>query len=150
MPLNAIQLWSPDTCSCVIHLAYDDTIAPESRVFTYVTEVQAKAIHQARIDAKVPNTNISPQPPAVLCPFHTGLGILLHPVVLDENRRKNITLGLVQNAVAAIKLENYGWKFDATRVLQINFPSISLNTNQKNNIQAACDIQFGPNKVKIN
>ena len=152
MANNAISLWSPDTCGCVIHIAYDDTLKPEERVYTYVSEAEAKAIHQTRIDAKVPNTNTNPQPVAVLCPAHASLGAVaaLHTAVLGENQRKNITLGLAMNMVSAIKLENYVWSFDKDRVLQVSFAGVAVNTKQKSDIQSAADIQFGPGKVKVN
>ncbi len=152
MANNAIMLWSPDTCGCVIHIAYDDTLPPASRVYTYVSEAEAQAIHQARIDAKVPNTNPNPQPSAVLCPAHASLGpvIALFNAVRGENQRKNLTLGLAMNVVSAIKLENYVWSFDKDRILQVSFVGVAVNTNQKNNIQAAIDVQFSPGLVKVN
>jgi len=151
MPNNAIQLWSPDTCGCVIHLAYDDRLPATERTFTYVTEAQAEAIVKARRDAGERNINPNPQPPAVLCAAHTphGFTASLLSQVMEENQRKNITFGQAQQLIPALKVENYNWSFDNNRVLQVSFTGVAVNQNQRNNLQSAMDIQFGPGLIKI-
>mgnify|MGYP001588855667 FL=1 len=92
-----VQLWSPDTCECVIHQAFDDTVPGE---VTYVTREEAMAIHVARRQAK-PTTTLDPkkstQPVAQACPAHAHLGETpaKHEACMEENKRKNITLDLV-------------------------------------------------------
>jgi len=152
MPNNAIQLWSPDTCDCVIHTAYDDRLPPDQRVFTYVTRDEAEAIVKARRDAGERHINPNPQPAARLCLAHAAIGFTpsLFTAVLDENRRKNITLGSAQQMIVNLKGEHYNWHFDDNRVLQISFNGITLSQAQKNQLQSSIDIQFGIGRGQIN
>jgi len=152
MPNNAIQLWSPDTCDCMIHLAYDDTLPPDQRVFSYVTRDEAEAIIQARRNAGEQNINRNPQPPARSCPAHLAHGFtaVLLDKVRGENQRKNMALALAQNVVNTLSFANYSWSFDSSRVLQVRFMNISVTLQKKNQIQSACDIQFGPGLIQIN
>jgi hypothetical protein len=163
MPNNAIMLWMPDTCGCVIHLAYDDTLPDSQRVFTYVTEAQAQAIHAARLAAKTPNTNPNPQPPAVICSAHASIGATpkLLTTVQNENQRKNKVFSLAQAQISALqfvdgdnvgnakKLAMYQWSFDTNRVLEVSFSGVAITTAQKTSLQSLCDNQIGKNLTKV-
>lgn len=157
MPNNAIQLWRPDTCGCVIHMAYDDTVAPELRVFTYVSEADAHIIHEARKAANIPNTNPNRQPPHRICQFHTAIGETptLHTTIKNENDRKNRTVQDIIDNIPAVKLElldqYVSWSYDASRVLQVFFtPLANITPTQKNQLQTICDNRFGVGLVHIN
>ena len=147
MALNSIQLWSPDTCGCVIHTAYDDTLPPSERVLSYVTEEEAEVIVHARRKAGEKNINPKRQPPAILCPAHAAIGAKpeLLATVRDENNRKNIAFSLAQEIIPELPVENYRWSFDKDRNLKARF--IGVNQGQLGQIQAALSSRFGVDKA---
>jgi len=133
MSNNSIRLWSPDTCSCVIHQAYDDTIAPADTVFTFVTEEQAEELVSARRRAGDKHINRNKQPPAKLCPAHASLGHTVNRfnIVLAENRLKNGVLAAAQEVNPDVKPSDYRWSFDADRNLEADFAGMSLSDKSK-------------------
>jgi len=151
MPNNSIQLWSPDTCRCVIHLTYDDTLPLDQRALTYVTQEEADAIVKTRRDAGEPNINPNPQPPAVLCPAHAHLGhtAALLQQVLSENQRKNMALAHAQEIIPSLEPEDYEWSFDTGRILQISLPKAALNAAERSQIQNLFNSRFGQGKARI-
>ena len=59
-----IQIWSPDTCGCVIHQAVDD--ANPGLPPVYQTYAQAVGVHAERLIARPGTTNPTAQPAAVV------------------------------------------------------------------------------------
>ena len=130
--------WSPDTCNCVIEYTWDSESTEANRTHTLST-ISKCSIHQAQSDSTAYTT------------------------VLDENPRKNITLGLcMDNGPAALfdtntdgskQLKNgisYNFSFSGTapnRVLTISFTGITLTNQQKNTIQTVLNNRFGVGKV---
>lgn len=149
MANNSILLWSPDTCGCTLHLAYDSNLPPDQRTFTPVTEDEAEAIVQRRRDAGEKNINPSRQPPAVLCPVHAPLGHTpaRHKQVMQENQAKNRAFGHAQALMPDLKPEEYVWSFDDKRNLQATIAR--MNPGQKAQVQKALDAEFGPGSVQV-
>lgn len=115
--------WRPDTCGCIVEYKWDTEVAPEARTHTYSRTIAT-------------------------CPEHAALaGNALYTEVVSENRRKNLVLGIAQGIDSAITDEGYKWSFDANRVLQASFSGTTPVTRQQ--IQDACDLQFGPNRVVV-
>lgn len=128
------QRWIPDTCanpatndSCSIIEVWDDAVAPESRTYTLV-----------RIER--------------LCSRHAAAHGANHAAAFtanyDQNRRKNITFSAAQTIKAGLLYENMVWSFSADGILNVSFGGL-LTTNQKNQLQSTCDLQFGINKVVV-
>lgn len=149
MPNNSIQLWSPDTCGCVIHLAYDDTLPPEQRVLTPVTEEEAEAIVDARRQAGEKGINPNRQPPAKLCAAHAHLGHTPARLkqVKSENDSKNIAFGVAKEVIPELEVGEFKWSFDAQRKLQVEMPNRS--TGDRNRVRAAINSRFGVNTVIV-
>lgn len=145
----AIQLWSPDTCGCTVHISYDDALPAAQQVFTVVSEAQAQAQHAQRRLADPGGTNPKPQPPAAFCSRHLALaGLAGHGVaVFDENRRKNITHGIFATQAAALA-DRFQWAFTDDGVLHVN-ATPPLTNQQRATIQTVCDTQFGVGKVVV-
>lgn len=119
-----VTRWGPDTCGCVFDYQWDDTLAGDVRTHTLT---------------RVVNT----------CPEHPSLtSVSLFDAVANENRTKNTVLSIAQGVISAIAIADYTFSYDASRVLQARF-AVTLNQNQKKNIQDACDLQFGPGVVLI-
>ncbi len=118
--------WSFDTCGCVVRYSWETTDAPSDRVHAF-TDVE------------------------ITCVEHSDkVGIVLYNAAVDENQRKNITQGVAQGIQANLTRDVYVWSFDASRVLLVSFDdSVSVNNPTKASIQSACDLQFGPNKVRV-
>lgn len=141
--------WGPDTCACRVYHAVD----PDTGTDRFINRAEAVLLHEAMYlarPASVNNPASHPLPPVVLCPFHAALGDLLprYNTLLAENRRKNTTLSIAQSVRATLTPEDFRWSFDGSRTLLVTF-AVSLTTNQRNNIQAACDVQFGPGRVVV-
>ena len=113
--LDYVQVWSPDTCGCIVHQAGDQDAADTSRVMRYVTYEEAVEIHVRHFWARPESTNYkvwwsmprksksgrlkSPkriialvQPHPRLCPAHLALGYTgeMYETVRELNTRKNI------------------------------------------------------------
>jgi hypothetical protein len=58
-----IQIWSPDTCKCVIHQLIDDALPG---VVGYATYSEAVGVHADRMLSHPGITNPSPQPASVV------------------------------------------------------------------------------------
>ena len=147
-----VNLWSPDTCGCVLHVVFDDS-DPAVPV-KFATLDQAVQIHRDRFLARpatTKNPDLEPQPPAVICSAHASLGHTSsrHDAVMGENRRKNIAFAVAQANIPNITPEQYRWNFDLNRALSMSFSGVSVSPQQKIAIQAACDIQFGPGLVAV-
>jgi len=149
MPLNAIQLWSPDTCDCVIHLAYDDTIPPEQRTFTAVTEEEAEGIVSARRLLKESGINQNRQPPAKLCLPHAHLGHTpaRFQQVTSENQLKNKAFSAAQEVIPELNPRDFKWSFDENRNLKISVPGTSAESKLK--LKDKVNKKFGVDKVFI-
>ncbi|GAH87731.1 unnamed protein product [marine sediment metagenome] len=120
--MKQITRWSPDTCSCVLDIEWDDTEPESSRTHTIKAVVSRCGSHQAGSDEGI------------------------FKAVLSENTRKNRVFGLAQQALPGVTLEDYDWSFDAERVLEVKFAN--MTPAQKVQLQQDCDNQFR-NLVKI-
>ena len=81
------------------------------------------------------------------CAGHRGVsGVALAVVLTEETRRRSTALSIVKgiDPNAAAIGEYTG--FNASRVLQLRVP---LTPPVKQQIQDACDIQFGPGRVVV-
>lgn len=120
--------WSPDTCKCVTEFTWDNTVDEDLRVHTYSRDIK-------------------------ICPEHTGKsGLALYDALLDENQRKNITLSLSQEERPDVTHRLFTYSFDTARLLlTVSFPRLRpiMTPPEKDRIQAACDLQFGPGKVLV-
>jgi len=120
--LKQITRWSPDTCSCVLDIEWDDTEPESSRTHTIKAVVNRCGSHQAGSDEDV------------------------FKAVLSENTRKNRVFTLAQKVLPELTVEDYEWSFDAKRVLEVKFTN--MTPAQKARLQQDCDNQFG-SLVKI-
>lgn len=154
--METVGMWGADTCGCYFFEAVDET----TRECRFITRDEAIILvglaNLQRPASTVPVSEWQTKHPATtdkLCLAHEVLGrvLLRYTTVLAENRRKNVCQSIVQNARSSITAEQYGtaWRFLADRSLEINATSLGLTTQQKNNVQAQADIQFGPSKVVV-
>lgn len=114
--MKQITRWSPDTCSCVLDIEWDDTEPESSRTHTIKAVVNRCGHHQARSDEDI------------------------FKAVLSENTRKNRVFGLAQQALPGVTLEDYDWSFDAERVLEVKFAN--MTPAQKVHLQQDCNNKF--------
>jgi hypothetical protein len=125
-----ITRWSPDTCNCKIDFSWDDAVPAEDRVHT-VSRILNK------------------------CPAHQIGDMYNHyNIVVDENRRKNITFGEIKTALAVSSIlfeyENFKWSYDNNRVLRVTLVGLTgVSLDDKTRAQNALDIKFGSGKVII-
>jgi ABC-type transporter MlaC component len=146
-----VTRWSPDTCDCIIEYEWDDSAPPENRQHNLSNYVRT-------------------------CTFHQSLATdsTKYSTVVDENTRKNHTLGLaLDNGPASLFDESndtdndgntvtvrtlkrsitFNWSWTGTgasRVLNVTFIGISLTNQQKNTIRNILNNRFGIGKVIIN
>lgn len=113
--------WSPDTCDCIVEYEWDTGV---NRVHTFKSVINTGLEHAALT------------------------GATLYEEVVSENRRKNVTQGIAQAIDVNLTAGIYQWAFDANRVLEVSF-LVNVPSAVKEQIQAACDLQFGPAKVVI-
>ncbi len=126
-----VQRWVPDTCqspatgdACSILEEWDDSVDPITRTHTLKTVEK-------------------------VCSLHAGVaGLTLFTRLYDENRRKNVSWSIAQSVKATLILSQFVWSYNSVGVLLVNFGS-ALTTNQKTQVQNACDIQFGAGKVLV-
>ncbi len=161
MPTYKTQRWSPNTCGCsinqkvdvdtheVTYVTFEDSVELQTlQRAAYVQELrdQGRGKDASRIAAKKLNSL-----PEVACSAHAGLaGVTgLYEVCDDENKRWNITFGMVRGNNPALVVSDYVWSFDAGRKLHASFPSLQLAPLLKSDLQAALDIRFGPDKVVV-
>src|SRR5690349_348318 len=121
------QRWSPDTCGCVFIQEWDDAVAAAARTHDVRTRELACAAHQG-LDA-----------------------VSAHSAVVAENQRKNIVPIIVKSLKSSLDLATLPWReawsFDAQRRLVVDTSVFALTAQQKTQLQAAADLQFGPDKV---
>lgn len=138
-----ITKWRPDTCGCEVDYEWDDTVSQDERVHTAVATIK--------------------------CAEHDGVdddNVTIYDTVLEENQRKNRTLGqLLEDAPADLKMTvinpNTGeetqkfkpnkepkWSFTQDRSLEIELPT-EFSKNNKDTIKAKLDQAHGEGKVKF-
>lgn len=137
-----VTQWRPDTCHCRLEFAWDAELPEDQRVHTFFGDLGP-------------------------CAEHSALqGLAKYTAALDQNKRKNITLGEAMTrfssqltttdaTTGAIILKEgitFNWSFTGvndTRVLTVSFSGVTLTTNQKNTLQGALNTLFGPGKVIV-
>lgn len=125
-----VNRWRPDTCGCVIEFSFDDEADIETMTHEWEKTIKT-------------------------CPEHFSItpGPTQYAVILEENQRKNVALGMVGTlaTVDRDELQNaHSWSFDSSkpRVLTLSFKG-KLAANELSGIQAAADLQFGSGLVEI-
>ena len=128
------QRWTPDTCAnpatgdaCVLIEVWDDAVAVEARTHDFVRAEKLCSRHAAA---------------------HGADHAAAFTANYDQNRRKNISLAIAQTIKSSVTNEMYVWTFSASGVLTVSFGS-NLTSNQRNQLQAAADLQFGAGKVVV-
>jgi len=118
--------WRPDTCGCRVD-------------FGAVTDLP---------DSDVPTWRDTRE----TCPEHVGFsGQALYERILAENRRKNVSFTLAKEIDVDLVLADFIWSFivgdQPVRKLLLSMPT--FNPPKRNDLQDACDLQFGPNLVVV-
>lgn len=130
------QRWTPDTCAnsatgdaCVFVEEWDDAADPYARTHAFVSAEK-------------------------LCSHHAAIHGSDHAAAFqanyDENRMKNKVFAIVQamKADPNFPIDSFKWSFDAERNLTVDFGN-SLTADEKRQLRAYMDIQFGQNKVMM-
>ena len=168
--LDYVQIWSPDTCGCIVHQAGDQDAADTSRVMRYVTHAQAVEVHLKHFLARPRTTrrhiwgpfNIPIwlrwrlalyflikhlQPAARLCPAHRALGYTgeMYETVRELNIRKNIACYLAWMIGNDISEEDQQWVgLGSTKPILI----AGLLTTEQAERQASLSRVFPPSAVQ--
>lgn len=129
------QRWIPDTCAdrnsgdcCSVLETWDDADPELTRTHSYAVIERRCSLHAPIAD-----------------------GAALYALLYLQNRRKNTCWRManaINTAITSDKWSALSWSFDANDVLTVNIGTL-LNSQQKNNLQNQCDVQFGPGKVVI-
>jgi len=122
--MKQITRWSPDTCGCVIEYEWDGTLPESDRIHT-VKRITRCEHHQRGSDEDV------------------------FTRVLDENRRKNRVLEILQSVKPDIDLDNYNWSFDKDRVLKAGIIGIALTEAERGQIKNQCGKLFNTGKAQM-
>lgn len=144
-----ITTWKPDTCDCIIHYEWDDSVPAEERVHTPVESVTT---HDGRVI------------PRHVCAVHAGTienagkEVEHHDKIKEENTRKNQVLGhilenspdlteLVQKEDGSMVKEfKKGlapeWSFDASRNLKVSLKGNILKKSDKDTLKGAVEATF--------
>lgn len=125
------QRWIPDTCansaandSCIFLETWDDSVDVVARTHDFSKRERVCSRHAA---------------------LEAAASFLAN---YDENRRKNVTWSAILNVKPNFLLEQFQWSFRADGVLLVGLGA-NLTSQQKNQLQNICDIQFGAGKVII-
>ena len=157
--MEYIQIWTPDTCECALHQAIDeDKVGTQELAIRFVTPDEAADLFAAYRAAK-PNNSIpmtkdewkKAHGNVKLCKAHEvhGHTKARYDAVMNDNRKKNVTFAVAAGVSTDVTPDTYKWLFDADRNLQVTFTHKNVTADMKNQIQAACDLQFGNGKVKV-
>jgi len=134
-----ITRWSPDTCGCVLEYEWDDAVAPDSRVHSHNRTVNK-------------------------CQHHADIGdSAAYDAVVDENSRKNISLGILAKTLPRVKGPQnedldptaiYLWTFLDDRTLRVSIDGVggrvsNLTPAERSAWQGALNARFGPGKVVV-
>lgn len=154
--------WKPDTCDCTFLVTRPcdcDGTLPQNYVPRYVTAAEADAIHRAHpathaqrpAEGKVTGRKFADHEDYP-CNHHAqhGRTAARYSAVLNENRRKNLTHGIVRSRDVSF-FDRYVWSFDDDRVLHVNVSAgdAPFTAGHKAAIQAICDVQFGVGAVVV-
>ena len=138
-------LWSPDTCGCQFEYTWEDTESEDTRVHTF-KQVTKECVSHSHLTGNNKRD--------------------MYDSSLEENRRKNGTIGeLLDKAAAefaetdpesgAITLKkniDVSWTWSGTapnRIMTITITGITLTNQRKNQIQNFLNNRFGVGKVII-
>jgi hypothetical protein len=126
------QRWIPDTCanpatgdSCVFLETWDDSLDPLVRTHDHKETERVCSIHAA----------LSADPKG-----H-------YARVVEENKRKNMSWLAARTIHPPVEWKPF-WSYDASGTLKVDFGSV-LTVAQKRDLQAICDVQFGPGKALV-
>lgn len=119
-------LWRPDTCGCEIEFEWDDSDPAEARAHGVSRVLKRCAAHGGHNDESCFN------------------------VVLEENRRKNRSLGLTKEklGLSEDQARKIGWSFDGDRVLHLDLGA-EVAAGAGNSHQDELDAVLGQGKVKV-
>lgn len=145
MTIN-ITTWTPDTCGCQIHYAWDDSVPAEERIHSPVEGVTAHG-----------GTFI----PTKRCQHHEHHKDTRahHDAVLEENQRKNKLHAHVMECfpeltriddrgITHLKEDALSWSYDTERALNVTIHGVAAE--HKTAYQKKADIHLGRGKVIIN
>jgi hypothetical protein len=124
MVLN-VTTWSPDTCDCVIEYEWDDSQDESSRIHIAKAILKDCGLHKKTKDR-----------------FEH------YDIVMEENTRKNISFGLIQEEEPTLTPNEYDWSFDAKRDLHIKLKR-TIDADKKTRTQDKLDKKFGKGKAVI-
>jgi hypothetical protein len=99
MPLNALTLFTPLTCSCQIILAYDDTLTADAVSFVCVDKNEAEFIH-----AGIPGRDRpGPIPNVSQCTHHKSVSKQdIFPTLQEEGRRVHAAYRRIMAEISGI------------------------------------------------
>jgi len=112
--------WKPDTCSCEIVLAWEDSIPSPDHMLERVN-------HKCQVHSISSDSDVLEK-------------------VFEENRRKNKAFAELQKDIPALTPEFYEWSFDDKRDLTITLHGPDFETKDK--IRNNLNSHFG-SKVKL-
>lgn len=118
-----VTRWYLDTCSCILEYEWDDSLSEDRRTHTLTRLVRPCSAHMHLEAASV------------------------YGQVVDENTRKNRVFERAKALLPTLEVEDYGWSFDAQRVLQVKLPT--LPAPLKAALQSECDSLLGVGKTKV-
>ena len=118
-------IWSFDTCGCIIEYEWDTEQDENSRVHRARTIIKDCGLHGKTKDK------------------HEHFD-----VVLEENQRKNISLGIIQEEDPSVTPDQYEWSFDEKRNLHIKLKR-ELTADKKARVQEKLDAKHGKDKAVL-
>jgi hypothetical protein len=151
-----IQMWSPDTCGCVIHQAVDrNTLYTDDVQIRYVSPEEAANIFETHKNRhpdrahKISKEAWAAMCPAQLCDAHGEHGHTKkrYAVVVEENQRKNHVVNLLAEKLSA-KASEISFKFDKGRVLSV--AHASLTAAVRDAVMPEIEAKHGKGKVILN
>lgn len=128
--------WTPDTCETVPGVIHGGRCVIDYR------RIGNKRVNEPGFYEGTEQT----------CPAHQGItGVALAVVVLDESTRRQIAHGIARDVDFSLLEEIISSHYvgqGKARTLEISF-IVNVSQLVKQDIQNACDIQFGLDKVKV-
>ena len=73
----------------------------------------------------------------------------MYQAVSEENSRKNLVFGILQQALPGLLPEHYAWAFDANRTLRTKIVGRPAPAGMMAAVQVTCNIRFSPGRVVV-